>query len=145
MATRKKGGEKGGTPSGDNDFSADEAQEFFDKLDEINERMREDAAAGRGDMNAVYDEMVAKLGVDKESAKFLWGRHSAEQRFAARAKKMDPATRKSLERFSSQMEGTPFGDFAAQALDEAGDGKASVKSSAKKEKKAKADAEAENA
>jgi hypothetical protein len=141
MAGRKKGGEKGGTPTLDNDFSADDAQEFFDKLAEISNRMKEDAAGGRGDMNAVYDAMVAKLGVDKESAKFLWNRHSAEERFRERAKKLDTASRKSLERFASQMEGTPFGDFATMALEDAGDGKASVKSSKKKDEPEKAEAE----
>jgi hypothetical protein len=97
MATRKKGGEKGGTPTLDNDFSTDDAQEFFDKLEEISNRAKEDAAGARGDINAVYDAMVEKLGVDKESAKFLWNRHAAEQRFKARAKKMDtrPASRSS--------------------------------------------------
>lgn len=127
MADKKRGGEKGGTPSLDNDFSKDAAQEYFDKLDEIADRMAEDAAAGRGDINAVYDQMVEKLGVDKEAAKFLWNRHKAEQRFAARAKKADRATRASLERFAKQMEGTPFGDFAAIALEDAGDPTPTVK------------------
>jgi hypothetical protein len=80
MAKRKEGGEKGGSPSLDNDFDRRQAQEFFDKLEEISNRAKEDAAAARGDINAVYDAMVERLGVDKESAKFLWNRHAAEQR-----------------------------------------------------------------
>lgn len=116
MATRKRAtAPKTGDGPPDNDFSADEAAEFFDKLDEINDRKNADVASANSDMSGVYDDMVTKLGVDKESAKFLWARHNAENRFEKRAAKGDVKTRKSFERFAKACEGTPMGDWALQA------------------------------
>lgn len=116
MANRKKGA----TPqTGDaprlNDFSADQVAEFFDRLDEINERKKTDVASANSDMNGVYDSMAEALGIEKEAAVFLWNRHNAEQRFQKRAKKMDAKQIKSLERFAKACDGTPLGDWAGEA------------------------------
>jgi len=137
MAKRGKAGDQLAV----NDFSNDDAQQYFDRLDEINARMREEAASGRGDMNAVYDEMVDDLGVTKESAKFLWARHAAERRFQNKAKKMDKVDRQSLERFADSMDGTPFGDWAKDAAqlseDAADEGGQETMTKTPKPKKAK--------
>lgn len=141
MAKRGKAGDS----VVDNDFDLDTAQAYFDRLDEINDRMRDEAAAGRGDMNSVYDEMVDDLGVTKESAKFLWARHAAERRFRNKAKKMDKVDRQSMERFAESMDGTPFGDWAKEAAelseeaaDEAGGQETMTKVAGKKAKGGKA-------
>lgn len=118
MAGRKKAvtpkaGE--GDPRQPNDFTKDEVAEYFDKIDEINERKKTDVANANSDINSVYDSMVENLGIEKEAAVFLWNRHNAEQRFQKRAKKMDAKQIKSLERFGKACEGTPLGDWAHEA------------------------------
>jgi hypothetical protein len=137
MAKRGKAGDK----VVDNDFDLDTAQAYFDRLDEINDRMKSDAAAGRGDMNSVYDEMVDDLGVTKEAAKFLWSHHATEQRFINKAKKLDTVDRKALERFAGAMDGTPFGDWAKEAAELSEDasgegGQASMTTTKAKKRKA---------
>lgn len=117
MAERKRATTpKGGAAAPmENDFSADEVAEFFDRLDEINNRKNADVASANSDMSGVYDSMAEKFSIDKEAANFLWARHNAEIRFENRAKKGDVKTRRAFERFAKACEGTPLGDWASQA------------------------------
>lgn len=132
MAPRKQAATpKAGEPV-NNDFSMDEAVEYFDRLDEINDRKNADVASANSDMSGVYDSMVEKLGIDKEAAKFLWARHNAENRFQKRAAKGDVKTRKSFERFAKACEGTPMGDWALAAAGQITDTATTVSRSTKK-------------
>lgn len=95
-----------------NGVTKDDVMEYFDQVDRITDRMEEENAAARGDINAVYDRACEGLGVVKESLTLMYQEHRRRQKALKKAGKMGTTSRESLQKLAQALKGLPLGDWA---------------------------------
>lgn len=104
-------------------MSASEAQEFFDRIHEITDRMEEDNGTARSDIKGVYDEASDKLGVKKAVLKHLFRKERRARKDDAKEMKMDAREKEGLEKLAQAYgDDSPMGQWAAAAAKRAGSG-----------------------
>lgn len=96
----------------------EEFDTYFERLHEINDRLDEDSATHKGDMNAVYEEASKELDLTKEAIAAAYKedrkRSKQEKKFA----KADSRTRDSLLKLSTAYgEDSPLGEWAKRMAD----------------------------
>lgn len=117
MARKKKPAADPQEADRKNVISAEDAEDYFARIDAIADRARTQAADARSDIKGVYEEMVENLDVTMEACKLLWARREAERKFITKSKKMEPADRRGMEMFAEAFGETPMGDWARQAAE----------------------------
>lgn len=106
---------------GDNLPKRGEYDAFFDRLHEINDRLDEDSATHRGDMNAIYDEAADSLDMPKEVVAALYKADRKERKAMKKMAKADQRTRESYERAAvAYGPDSPLGQWAAHMAKAAG-------------------------
>lgn len=112
---------------------------YFERLHEINDRMDEDMATHRGDMNAVYEEGAKTLDLTKDAFAAAFKRDRKRVKDEKKFSKADTRTRDSLLKVATAYgEDSPLGQWAMQMAKVAGAGSAADK---KADKEGEADGE----
>lgn len=108
--------------------TAEEFDAFFERLHEINDRLDEDSATHRADMNTVYEEGAKELDLTKEAFIAAYKSDRKQQKEAKKFAKADSRTRDSLLKLAQAYgEESPLGQWAARMADAAGKAPAAAK------------------
>ena len=103
--------------------TVEEFNAYFDRLHEINDRLDEDTATHRGDMNAVYEEGAKELDMTKEAFVAAYKRDRKRIKEEKKFAQADSRTRDSLMKLAQAYgEDSPLGAWAAQMAAVAGAG-----------------------
>lgn len=106
---------------GDNLPKRAEYDGYFDRLHEINDRLDEDSATHRGDMNAIYEEGATALDMPKEVFAALYKADRRERKSVKKMAKADQRTRQAFERVAvAYGDESPLGQWAARMAKAAG-------------------------
>lgn len=92
-----------------------EFDDYFDRLHEINDRLDDDSATHRGDMNAVYEEAAKELDMPKEVVAAMFKHDRKERKAQAKAAKSDSRTRQAYAMAAQAYgEESPLGQWCAR-------------------------------
>lgn len=112
---RKTAAEKaaGRADRGHNLPKREDMDAFLDRLHEVNDRLDEDSATHRGDMNSIYEEMASALDMPKEVAAAVYKADRRERKAAKKAAKADQRTRQAYEHVAQAYGSeSPLGQWA---------------------------------
>lgn len=94
---------------------------YFDRLHEINDRLDEDSATHRGDMNVVYDEAATALNIPKEVVAALYKQDRKERKAAKKFAKADQVVREAFQKAADAYGAeSPLGQWAGRMAAAAG-------------------------
>lgn len=94
---------------------------YFDRLHEINDRLDEDSATHRGDMNSVYEEAATALNMPKEVVAALYKQDRKERKAAKKFAKADQVVREAFQKAADAYGAeSPLGQWAGRMAKAAG-------------------------
>lgn len=97
---------------------ADDFNNVFDRLHEVNDRMDGDRATHMGDMNAIYEEAAKSLDMPKEIVAALYKQDRKERKAREKFAKADQRTRESFQKAADSYlavdPASPLGQWAAR-------------------------------
>lgn len=95
--------------------TAEEMNEYLDRLHEINDRAEEDHATHMADMGAVYEEAAKELDMPKEAVAAAYKQDRKERKAAKKFAKADSRTRDAFSKIAQAYgDESPLGQWAAR-------------------------------
>lgn len=95
--------------------TAEEMNEYLDRLHEINDRAEEDNATHMADMGSVYEEAAKELDMPKEAIAAAYKQDRKERKAAKKMAKADSRTRDAMAKIAQAYgDDSPLGQWASR-------------------------------